>query len=104
MNANTIGWTKVLVDLPTGQQIANAGGLTTWTDDGTSTSNVPGLSTWLYCNLSENSAPYGYWTKTPHTRYTGGAWYVADGMNVSSVEGHVNFSSRPVITISKSDL
>ncbi|HPF83623.1 MAG TPA: DUF6273 domain-containing protein, partial [Bacilli bacterium] len=104
MNATTSGWAKVLVNLPTGQQIANAGGLTTWTDNGT---YVSGLPAWLYGNLSENPGPYGYWTKTPQSDNAYYAWYVSYNGNLSNRYNVVlteHQGVRPVITISKSQI
>jgi len=98
---------SVIVSLPTGQQIATAGGDTNWTD-----SNYTGyvLPLWLYDNLfseSNDSLPYGYWTSTSVSGSISEAWkvcydgslyinYVYDGLNSNGI--------RPVITISKSSM
>ena len=105
LEEQTSNWT-VDVSLPTGQQIANAIGNTSWTSGGSDIdlSSAP----WLYGNLytsSNTSLPDGYWTSTPNSSNSFYAWHVRyygrlyDG-NVDDTDDGV----RPVITVSKSQL
>ena len=96
--------TSVEVSIPTGQQIATAGGDTAWTD-GSYTGTT--LSSWLYGNLNSDSVLYGYWTSTPFVSDSHPAWSVyIDGYLGNSFivgnDGQVGL--RPVITLSKSQL
>ena len=107
LKTSTTGWTKLTesqISLPTGQQIATAGGDSAWTDSHPTGTT---LLTWLYGNLnSSSSAPSAYWTSTPYASYSNIAWFVACGgyLDGSGV-GDANFNGvRPVITVSKSNL
>lgn len=96
----TSKWTNASVSIPTGNQIAIAGGLTNWTSGG---SNQAGLPNWLYdnmyCNvntcsesiLGDNAGTgmiYGYWTASSHTNDVHSAWHVhySGGINRYRVE------------------
>ena len=114
---STTSWTKLTesqISLPTGQQIATAGGDSTWTD-----SNYTGktLSTWLYGNLNVNNrAPYGYWTSTSHASNSSFVWdvyhvgvlfhlyHVSSSTFAPSLDKDASYGIRPVITILKSQL
>ena len=103
---STTGWTKLTesqISLPTGQQIATAGGDSAWTN---SKSTGTTLSTWLYGNLNSSSAPYGYWTSTPRASYSDSAWRVGYGGRLGSLGVGYDYVDgvRPVITVSKSNL
>ena len=100
LESQTSNWT-VKATLPTGQQIANAVGNTSWTSGGNSISisSAP----WLYSNLSSNG-PFGYWTSTPNSSRSDLAWYVGySGRLYDSFVDNDN-GVRPVITVSKSQL
>ena len=107
LKTSTTGWTKLTesqISLPTGQQIATAGGDSIWTD-----SEYTGktLSTWLYGNLNISSAPSAYWTSTPDASNSFGAWVVYSGGALTSdgyVDSDLDDGVRPVITVSKSNL
>ena len=98
LKTSTTGWTKLTesqISLPSYDQIYKAAG-----------NKTSGLSTWLYGNLNNSSAPFGYWTSTPYASSSGSTWDVA-------CDGHLNFIDvfdgngigvRPVITVSKSQL
>ena len=114
---STTSWTKLTesqISLPTGQQIATAGGDSTWTD-----SNYTGttLSTWLYGNLNVNNrAPYGYWTSTSHASNSSYVWdvyyvgvlfnlyHVSSSTFAPKLDKDASYGIRPVITILKSQL
>ena len=103
---STTSWTKLTesqISLPTGQQIATAGGDSAWTD---STYTETTLSTWLYGNLNASEAPSAYWTSTPRASYSSNAWIVdCDGTLSGDSVAIDDFSGvRPVITVSKSQL
>ena len=105
LEEQTSSWT-VEVTLPTGQQIADAVGDTSWTSGGNSISlsNAP----WLYDNLwtsSNTSLPHGYWTSTPDSSYSDFAWsvYYYGGLGSDTV-ALTGIGVRPVITVSKSQL
>ena len=113
----TAAWTKLKQDkitLPTAYQIAQAGQDTYWTVDKSVGSKLP---LWLHENLDAEVYLYGYWTSTPcasgPAAFTvsrsdsfgeyrddmsnaglGGDYYTRDNM----------YGTRPVITISKSQL
>ncbi len=105
--SSTASWTKLnpnQISLPSGQQIATAGGDTEWIDS-IYTGNT--LSSWLYENLCVNtSGLYGYWTSTPHASDSFYAWYVSSvGILVyGDVDSVSSYGVRPVITISKSQI
>ena len=95
---STTSWTKLTesqISLPSYDQIYKAAG-----------NKTSGLSTWLYGNLSNSSAPFGYWTSTPDASYSSSAWFVNYGGNLSFANVVYGNGSgvRPVITVSKSQL
>ena len=106
LKANTKTWTRLTanqITLPTGQQIATAGGDTKWTENsGISTK----LSTWLYDNLNGTtnavSKVNGYWTSSP-TFYASYVWYMFYSGNLygAGTVKDSNYGIRPVITIPK---
>mgnify|MGYP004470238301 CR=1 FL=1 len=94
---STTSWTKLTesqISLPSYDQIYKAAG-----------NKTSGLSTWLYGNLSNSSAPSGYWTSTPRASNSRSAWYVycGGGLYVDGVD-YGYYGVRPVITVSKSNL
>ena len=98
LKEQTSSWT-VEATLPTGQQIADAVGNTSWPSGGSyiSLSSAP----WLYSNLNSD----GYWTSTPYSSNSVSAWLVRYHGDLGP--GNVDFASdgvRPVITVSKSQL
>ncbi len=99
LKTSTTGWTKLTesqISLPSYDQIYKAAG-----------NKTSGLSTWLYGNLNNSSAPFGYWTSTPHASASSFTWHVFyDGsLNyVGPVDRGNTFGVRPVITVSKSQL
>ena len=103
LEEQTSSWT-VDASLPTGQQIANAVGNTSWTsgDELISLSNA----SWLYENLSVFEDIEGYWTSTPSSSNSYRAWFVLyDGsLDYSYDVAYTNIGVRPVITVSKSQL
>ena len=105
LESQTTSWT-VDVSLPTGQQIANAVGNTSWTSGGNSISlsNAP----WLYDNLwtsSNTSLPDGYWTSTPYSSDSRRAWSVySNGSLLRRNVDTTDYGVRPVITISKDEI
>ena len=103
---STTSWTKLTesqITLPTGQQIATAGGDSAWTD---SNATYTTLSAWLYGNLNVNqSVPYGYWTSTSYAASSGGAWVVDCDCILYNYDVDDDYHGvRPVITVSKSNL
>ena len=106
LKTSTTGWTKLTesqISLPTGQQIATAGGDSAWTN---STYTETTLSTWLHGNLNASEAPSAYWTSTPRASHSSNAWIVdCDGTLSGDSVAIDDFSGvRPVITVSKSNL
>ncbi len=108
LKERTSGWTKLDEDqitLPSGQQLATAGGDTKWN---TSTSgNGFRSAKWLYSHTKFTTGTYGYWTSSPNVSNAYTAWTVEYGGNLSSgpVSGNFDvYGVRPVITISKSNL
>ena len=101
LKTSTTGWTKLTesqISLPSYDQIYKAAG-----------NKTSGLSTWLYGNLSNIRAPFGYWTSTPDASNSNNAWDVCfDGtlynLDVVSVVYGYDYGVRPVITVSKSQL
>ena len=100
---STTSWTKLTesqISLPTGKQVATAGGDSAWTDNkytGTT------LSAWLYGNLNIDS-PYAYWTSTPSASSSENAWAVSENLSENLADGDYYNGVRPVITIPKSQL
>ena len=113
LNGSTKSWTKLAsvngnVSLPTAQQIATAGGDTTW-NVGSGAASETKLSAWLFDNLNNttNSVAnlYGYWTETISTSW--GAVWCVDYSGVLYPNGPLLPNARgirPVITIPKSQL
>ena len=109
---STKSWTKIAsingcVSLPTAQQVATAGGDTTW-KVGNGIASETKLSTWLFNNLNNTedsvASLFGYWTETVGTSW--GVWCVdyggvlyPNGPSLPNARG-----IRPVITIPKSQL
>ena len=119
LKTRTADWNKLKssqIVLPTGQQIATAGGDTTWNDgyDNNRTGLI--LPTWLYSDSSDDvysaTRYLGYWTSTPNSVALNRSWYVDctrklsnhDVDNASLGVGSNDTGIRPVITISKSQL
>ena len=110
LKERTSTWTKLDEDqimLPTGQQIASAGGNIEWIESNYS-GTEPKLPTWLNSYTKFTSGTYGYWTSTPYTSETNRAWHVYYSGSLFpfnfSVETETYCGVRPVITISKSNL
>ena len=105
LEEQTSSWI-VEATLPTGQQIADAVGNTSWTSGGKyiSISSAP----WLYDNLDgeDSTNLYGYWTSTPNSSDSRYAWSVLyNGYLISyHIVDHTIYGVRPVITVSKSQL
>ena len=109
LKANTKTWTRLVstqIVLPTGKQVATAGGDTEWTEK-----NYTGttLSTWLYDNLNGTtnavSGVYGYWTSTPYISDSYACFVYHDGfLGNNGVDDSSRYGIRPVIIISKSNL
>ena len=98
LKTSTTRWTKLTesqISLPSFDQIYKAAG-----------NKTSGLSTWLYGNLNSSSAPYAYWTSTPHSSRSSYACYVGyDGhLSNNRVDSVEYYGVRPVITVSKSNL
>ena len=108
--SRTSAWIKIdesQITLPTGIQIAKAGGDTSWNDgDNMGTA----LSSWLYDYLAytthEIPDVYGYWTSTPNSSDSNFAWYVRFNGKLYSDTNMMGviFGIRPVITIPKSQI
>ena len=101
---STSSWTKLeesQISLPSGYQIAKAGGDTAWT-----VGNYTGytLPTWLYENLGCGIEQPSYWTSTPHMSSSDGVWHVyyCNILLFNYIDS--NYDIRPVITLSKSQL
>ena len=108
LKERTSGWTKLDEDqitLPSGKQIATAGGDTKWNDS--TYGNGFSSAKWLYCSPKFIKETAGYWTSSPNASDARNAWSVNAGGNLNSNIG-VRYSSvygvRPVITILKSQL
>ena len=104
LKERTSGWTKLnqnQIALPSGQQIAIAGGDTKWTDStyGTGFS----ASKWLYDNLIDS---YDYWTGTVYSKNSIESWSVNSWgeLGTNEVNNKNNIGIRPVITISRTRL
>ena len=99
----TFKWT-LEAKLPTGQQIADAVGDTSWPSAlAIYLSSAP----WLYENLSVFEDIEGYWTSTPYSASSSQAWYVSSKgqLDQRDVDGiNTDTGVRPVITVSKSQL
>ena len=98
----TFKWT-VEAKLPTGQQIADAVGDTSWPS---ALAIYLTSAPWLYGNLNSSSLR-GYWTSTPYSASSSQAWYVSSKgqLDQRDVDGINTYTGvRPVITVSKSQL
>ena len=98
LKTSTTGWTKLTesqISLPSYDQIKKAADNQTF-----------GLPTWLYGNLNNSSAPYGYWTSTPYASDDNIAWLVLyfGRLDFYNVDFSSSIGVRPVITVSKSNL
>ena len=107
LKERTSTWTKLDEDqiiLPTGQQIASAGGDTKW-NVSTQGSGFRSAK-WLYSYTSfASKLPMGYWTSPPDVSNASYAWYVGfEGKMYKAVVGGPSVGVRPVITVSKSNL
>ncbi len=106
LKERTSGWTKLNEDqitLPSGQQIATAGGDTKWNND----TYGDGFSSakWLCSYTKFTTGTYGYWTINASSVHV--AWSVdCNGYlyNDYSVNNSYTYGVRPVITLSKSQL
>ena len=112
LKKRTSSWTKLDEDqiaLPTGQQIAIAGGDTKWNTgtygDGFSSAK------WLYSYTKFTTGTYGYWTSSPHASRAYYAWIVECAGNLSKgsfnrndIRSSSDYGIRPVITVLKSNL
>ncbi len=108
LQSQTSGW-NVEVSMPTGQQIANAGGITEWNgSNSTDQYTEKQLPDWLSENLytdSNISLIHGYWTSTPNGLNFRSAWFVDSvSLHRNTVDVALYYGVRPVITILKSDL
>ena len=106
LKERTSSWTKLDEDqitLPSGQQIATAGGDTKWTESNYTGTTLP---TWLNSHTKFTTGTYGYWTSFPHASYANYAWYVNYGgyLYYNDVLDSSYVGVRPVITVSKSNL
>ena len=103
----TSGWKKLYkvggtVELPSGQDIADAMGDTKWPDYYTGTVGP----TWLWVNFDGDYGPNGYWTSTAYSVVPSHAWYVdfAGYLFHYYVDNDDHYGVRPVITISKANM
>ena len=106
LKERTSSWTKLDEDqitLPSGQQIATAGGDTKWTESNYTETTLP---TWLNSHTKFTTGTYGYWTSSPDASDAYDAWYVNYGgyLYYYYVDGSGYVGVRPVITVSKSNL
>ena len=106
----TSGWTKLssaggTVGLPSGQDIADATGSTSWND---SAENMISVPNWMLVNLDPYSGPYAYWTSTPFSNEADSTRAYAVVAEVGSMYpddlNTIGHGIRPVITISKSNM
>ena len=106
LKERTSGWTKLdenQITLPSGQQIATAGGDTKWTESNYTETTLP---TWLNSYTKFTTGTYGYWTSSPHSSSASDAWRVNYGgiLTGCGVDSGNDIGVRPVITVSKSNL
>ena len=106
LKERTSSWAKLdedQISLPSGQQIATAGGDTKWTESNYTETILP---TWLNSYTKFTTGTYGYWTSSPHSSSASDAWRVnyggiLTGLGVDSGNDH---GVRPVITVLKTNL
>ena len=103
LSTSTKSWTKLnqsQITLPSGQQIATAGGDSVWS----SSKYGSGFEskTWLHVNLSES---HEYWTSTSYSSNNNGAWSVNSygELGVNDITD-TPLGVRPVIKISSSQI
>ena len=106
LKERTSSWTKLDEDqitLPSGQQIATAGGDTKWTESNYTRTTLP---TWLNSHTKFTTGTNGYWTSSPYASYAAGAWNMSfEGDLGSNLVGNSHgYGVRPVITVLKSNL
>ena len=105
LEEQTSNWT-IEATLPTGEQIADAVGSTSWTPKDGHVSLY--RYTWLYESLSLWEST-GYWTSTPEPNTSFNAWAVKldddyIGGSLEDTNCFVSYGVRPVITIPKDQL
>ncbi len=107
LRERTSSWTKLKrsqIVLPSGQQIATAGGDTKWSNSNTGS----GFSSakWLYSYIEFTEGTIGYWTSAYDANNNSNAWCVtfSGGFTNGNVGDSIYFGVRPVINISKSQL
>ena len=79
LKERTSSWAKLdedQISLPSGQQIATAGGDTKWTESNYTETTLP---TWLNSYTKFTTGTYGYWTSSPHSSSASDAWRVNYG-------------------------
>ena len=106
LKERTSSWVKLdedQISLPSGQQIATAGGDTKWTESNYTETTLP---TWLNSYTKFTTGTYGYWTSSPHSSSASDAWRVNYGgiLTGCGVDSGNDIGVRPVITVSKSNL
>ena len=116
LKERTSNWTKLdenQITLPTGQQIATAGGDTEWTEIHQTRTRY---STWLYSHTKFTTGAPGYFTSTLYISSSAGVtqvWFVEFGgfpgthggaLNTDILSYGLDKAIRPVITVSKSNL
>ena len=106
LKEGTASWTKLdesQIKLPSGQQIATAGGDTNWTENNYTGTILP---TWLSSHTKFTTGTYGYWTSSPDVLNARYAWTVRHEGRLDNyvVSNPSNHGIRPVITVLKSNL
>ena len=106
LKERTSGWTKLdenQITLPSGQQIATAGGDTAWTEGNETYTELP---TWLNSYIKYTTGTRGYWTSSTDVSSVDNAWYMnCDGtLSSNFVDLDIFYGVRPVITVLKSNL
>ena len=106
LKEGTASWTKLdesQIKLPSGQQIATAGGDTSWTENNYTGTILP---TWLSSHTKFTTGTYGYWTSSPDVLNARYAWTVRHEGRLDNyvVSNPSNHGIRPVITVLKSNL
>ncbi len=106
LKEGTASWTKLdesQIKLPSGQQIATAGGDTSWTENNYTGTILP---TWLSSHTKFTTGTYGYWTSSPDVLNASYAWTVRHEGRLDNyvVSNSGIYGIRPVITVLKSNL